>query len=302
MIILKRALGPVFALTAAFLAGTVVAAETGSGPYPAVFEEDATLPDHVVYRPEKLADVKPGSLGIYVFGNGGCSRDGTGSQNHLLEIASQGYLVIAPGIIPSAHPPATDPSSPGAPPAGGQLQAATAPESLTQAIDWAVRENGREGSPYYHKLAPDEIAVSGWSCGGLQAIAVAADPRITTVVIMNSGVFNQGNPIAGLNVDKTMLAGVHGSVIYVMGGPTDIAYANGRDDYARITHIPAAYVDIPVGHGGTYMQPHGGIGAEIVTAWLNWRLKGDQGAAAKFQGDTCSYCIDTRVTYEHKNF
>jgi hypothetical protein len=286
-----------FCLAAAILAGPALAGE-GSGPYPAVFEENAGLPDHVVYRPEHMEAVKAGELGLYVFGNGGCSTDGTSSRNHLLEIASQGYLVVAPGIIPSAHPKTEGEAQPG----NGQLRAPTAPEALTDAIDWAVRENARPDSPYYHRLAPGKIAASGWSCGGLQAIAIAKDPRISTFVIMNSGVFNAGNPIAGLNVDKAMLASLHGSVIYVMGGPTDIAYNNGRDDYSRITHIPAAYIDIPVGHGGTYMEPNGGIGAEVVTAWLNWRLKDDATAARKFTGDGCGYCVDKRIVYEHKNF
>ena len=294
---MKRTLGLLCGLAFTALVGNVHAGE-GSGAYPAVLEEDAGLPEHVVYRPENLAAVKDGALGVYVFGNGGCSTDGTSSRNHLLEIASQGYLVIAPGIIPSAHPQPAN----AAPTQSGQLRAPTAPESLTDAIDWAVRENTREGSPYYHRLAPGKIAASGWSCGGLQAIAIAKDPRIATVIVMNSGVFNEGNPIAGLKVDKSMLADLHGSVLYVMGGPSDIAYANGRDDYGRISHIPAAYVDIPVGHGGTYMEPNGGIGAEIVTAWLNWRLKDDQAAAGKFQGEACGYCADKRIVYEHKNF
>ncbi|MGN6208930.1 hypothetical protein [Asticcacaulis sp.] len=293
---LKKAFGLLCGLAMVSVAGNALAGE-GTGAYPAVFEEDAGLPDHVVYRPENLAAVKDGALGVYVFGNGGCSTDGTSSRNHLLEIASHGYLVIAPGVIPSQHPkPAT------APPGNGQLKAPTAPEALTEAIDWAVRENDRQGSPYYHRLAPGKIAASGWSCGGLQAIAIAKDPRISTFVIMNSGVFNGANPIAGLNVDKSMLADLHGSVIYVMGGPSDIAYANGRDDYSRISHIPAAYIDIPVGHGGTYMEPNGGIGAEVVTAWLNWRLKGDATAASQFAGDGCGYCTDKRIVYEHKNF
>lgn len=284
-------------LVAAFLAGPALAGE-GSGPYTAIFEEDAGLPDHVVYRPEHMEAVKAGELGLYVFGNGGCSTDGTSSRNHLLEIASQGYLVVAPGTIPSAHPKTEGETQAG----NGRLRAPTAPEALTEAIDWAVRENDRQGSPYYHRLAPGKIAASGWSCGGLQAIAIAKDPRISTFVIMNSGVFNGANPIAGLNVDKSMLADLHGSVIYVMGGPEDIAYANGRDDYSRISQIPAAYVDIPVGHGGTYMAPNGGIGAEIVTAWLDWRLKGDPTAAARFSGEACGYCTDKRIVYEHKNF
>ncbi|MGN6363157.1 hypothetical protein [Asticcacaulis taihuensis] len=293
---MKKPLALLVGLAFAAVAVNALAGE-GTGAFPAVFEEDAGLPDHVVYRPENLAAVKDGALGVYVFGNGGCSTDGTSSRNHLLEIASHGYLVIAPGVIPSQHP---QPEM--AQPGKGQLKAPTAPESLTEAIDWAVRENGRQGSPYYHRLAQGKIAASGWSCGGLQAIAIAKDPRIATFVIMNSGVFNGANPIAGLNVNKSMLADLHGSVIYVMGGPSDIAYANGRDDYSRISRIPAAYIDIPVGHGGTYMEPNGGIGAEIVTAWLDWRLKGDTTVAAKFRGEACGYCTDKRIVYEHKNF
>jgi dienelactone hydrolase len=294
---MKRTLGLLAGMVfAAF--GTYAVAETGSGRYPAVFEEDPTLPAHVVYRPEKLADLKSEKLGIYVFGNGACSADGTSSKNHLLEIASHGYLAVAPGTIPAPQP---QDATPGGPPAGG-LRASTKAESLTEAIDWAIRENSRQGSPYYQRLDPKKIAVSGFSCGGLQAISIAKDPRIATVVVMNSGVFNEGNPIAGLNVNKAMLADIHGSVLYVLGGTTDIAHANGMDDYKRINHIPAAHIDIPVGHGGTYMAPHGGIGAEVVTAWLNWRLKGDATSGKKFHGEGCVYCVDKRITYEYKNF
>ncbi|EGF90006.1 hypothetical protein ABI_44330 [Asticcacaulis biprosthecium C19] len=282
------------ALAAAGMAGHAAAE---SGPYKVVVEEDPTLPEHVVYRPADINGVKSGALPVYVFGNGACSHDGTSSRNHLAEIASHGYLVVAPGIIPANHPaPAEEQRQP------GQLKASNSAESLTQAIDWALKENGRSDSRYYGRVAADKVAASGFSCGGLQAISVARDPRISTVVVMNSGVFNDGNPIAGINVSKAMLADLHGSVIYVLGGPTDIAYNNGRDDYKRINHIPAAYVDIPVGHGGTYMEPNGGIGAEIVTAWLDWKLKGDASAADKFSGESCGYCVDKRIIYEKKNF
>lgn len=294
---MTRFLALTLGVAAAALAFAAAAEETGTGPYPAVFEEDPTLPAHVVYHPQTLSALKGEKLGLYVFGNGACSRDGTSSKNHLLEIASHGYLAIAPGTIPGPKPA----EAPQGPPPGG-LKAATAPDALTEAIDWALKENARKGSPYYQRLDPKKIAVSGFSCGGLQAIAIAKDPRIATLVVMNSGVFNAGNPIAGLNVDKSMLNDIHGSVLYVLGGPTDIAYANGSDDYRRITHIPAAHIDIPVGHGGTYMDPHGGIGAEVVTHWLNWKLRGDKVSAAKFVGEACGYCQDSRLTYARKNF
>ncbi|WP_436803976.1 hypothetical protein [Sphingomonas sp. DT-51] len=270
--------------------------EHGTGRYPALFEERADLPGHVVYRPADLSRVGRGALGIYVFGNGGCSADGTSSRNHLLEIASHGYIAIASGTIPrgtAAPAPAPEP--------GARLSAPTETRALTDAIDWAQRENRRAGSPLAGRLAADRIAVSGYSCGGLQALSAAQDPRVTTAVIMNSGFFAPGaNPIAGVVSDKALLATLHGSVLYVLGGPTDIAVANGTDDYRRLPALPAALVNIPVGHGGTYMQPHGGLGAEVVTHWLDWKLKGDRRAAGWFTGARCGYCTDTRLTIERK--
>ena len=275
--------------------------ERGSGGYPAIFEERADLPDHVVYRPANLGALGRTRLGIYVFGNGGCSADGTSSRNHLLEIASHGYLVIASGTIPKPKAAAATPSPPPAP--GTKLTSATPTRALTDAIDWAQRENARAGSPFKGRIATTEIAASGWSCGGLQALSAAQDPRVTTAVIMNSGFFPEGaNPIGGVVSDKALLKTLHGSILYVLGGPTDIAAANGTDDFRRIDQIPAAVVNIPVGHGGTYMQPHGGIAAEVVTAWLDWRLKNDLTAAARFVGEDCGFCQDKRLTIERKRF
>jgi len=79
-------------------------------------------------------------------------------------------------------------------------------------------------------------------------------------------------------------------VAYFLGGPTDLAYANGKDDFSRLTTVPAFLGSIHSGHGGTYMHPGGGWFGEVGVAWLKWRLNGDQSAAKYFEGADCSLC------------
>ncbi len=107
--------------------------------------------------------------------------------------------------------------------------------------------------------------------------------------------------MAGMELKKSALRTLHTPVIYVQGGPTDIAYANGRDDFARIDHVPAVMVDLPVGHGGTYFEPNGGKAARIVVDWLEWQLRGDSEAAKSFLGPDCGLCGDHEVEIETKN-
>ena len=154
----------------------------GTGRFPAMKEEVVSLPRHVVYRPADLADLGPAKLGVVAWGNGGCSDDGASSRFHLLEIASHGYLVIASGRILSG--PGAPPRDPGPAATPGQPQAPrTQVSDLTEAVDWALAENQRSGSPYFGRIDPALIAYSGWSCGGVQALQVAKDPRAKTLVI-----------------------------------------------------------------------------------------------------------------------
>jgi hypothetical protein len=59
------------------------------------------------------------------------------------------------------------------------------------------------------------------------------------------------------------------------------------DDFHRISHVPAIAVNYPVGHGGTYRQPHGGEFTVPALAWLDWQLKGNTEAAKMFEGNDC---------------
>lgn len=264
----------------------------GTGRFPALKEEVASLPDHVVYRPSNLAGLGSTKLGVYLFGNGGCVDDGASARLHLLEIASHGYLAIAPGRIRTG-PGATAPSS----------QVRTSYKDLLSALDWAQAQNADPKSPYYRRIDPTAVAVSGFSCGGVQALRVAGDKRVKTVVVMNSGLFNEGEGIAlpAMDVPKSTLMSLHTPTLYVLGGETDIAWANGTDDVKRIGHVPVFLADLKgVGHGGTYWEPNGGKAAAVVVAWLNWQLRADARAGRTFLGKDCGLCKDPAWAVQQK--
>jgi hypothetical protein len=187
-------------------------------------------------------------------------------------------------------------------PGGAIPPPATKAAGLTEAIDWALKENARAGSPYFGRINPSWIAVSGWSCGGLQALQVAADSRVHAVIIHSSGIFSAGaSPIPGMDINKGALAKLHTPVIYILGGPTDIAYANGEDDFKRIERVPVMVANLDVGHGGTFMQPNGGLEASVAVSWLDWQLKGDAKAAKRFVGAECGLCKDSKWKVQKKN-
>ncbi|MCC6201659.1 MAG: hypothetical protein IT494_01485, partial [Gammaproteobacteria bacterium] len=174
-------------------------------------------------------------------------------------------------------------------------------QQLAAAISWALAENARPGSAYYGLIDPKAIAVSGFSCGGLQALLNAADPRVATVVMMNSGLFPEGpTTMAGMTADKGLLDTLHTPILYVLGGPTDIAYTAGMDDFARITHVAAAVANIDKGHGGTYWEPNGGAAAQVVVKWLDWQLRGDAAAGRMFTGTDCGLCRDPAWSLQTK--
>jgi hypothetical protein len=270
----------------------------GSGRFPALKEADPGLPGQVVYRPANLAALGGTKLGVYAFGNGSCTDDAAHTRMHLLEVASHGYLVIVPGSIYTGPGAIERPAD--LPPAGPNA-VLTTHEQLGEAITWALAENMRAGSPYYGLIDPEAIAVSGFSCGGLQALFNAGDPRVSTVVMMNSGLFPEGaTTMAGMTADKTLLQSLHTPILYVLGGESDIAYTAGMDDFARITQVPAAVANIDKGHGGTYWDENGGAAAQVVVQWLNWQLRDDPAAKRMFVGEDCGLCSDPEWTLQSK--
>lgn len=286
------------------LAQQPVSDQPPSGVLGAVMEYDpAHQPAVTLYRPRDLAAAK--GLPIVAWGNGGCvANGGAAARRFLLELASHGYFVVAlgkPGPDPRLTPTSNrDPSprlSP-VPPGNDETQAS----ELTGAIDWASAENARAGSIYQGKLDPSKVAVMGHSCGGLQTLAVQADPRIKASMIWNSGVYERPAGRVGVRPTKAVLNDVHAPIFYAQGGPTDIAYEAVKDDYTRLPpNIPAVMVESNVGHSGTFAQAGGGAYAELARAWLDRWLKGDASRSALFAGKDCGLCRDADWKISRRN-
>jgi len=248
----------------------------GNGPYKSIMRADPSLgQEHTIFVPQNLSVFnaqKP--LPVLVWGNGACANSPFEHMNFLNEIASNGFIVLATGEIPMTDEWYRGPMS--------------RSEQQIESLDWIMAQNADPQSPYYQKIDTKHICMAGMSCGGLQTLFNCADPRITALMICNSGLFKQenaGQAVGGMPMPpKEKLKEIHTPIIYILGGPTDIAYENGMDDFHRISHVPAYAANFPVGHGGTYREPHGGEFTVTALAWLNWQLKGDQEAAKMFVG------------------
>jgi dienelactone hydrolase len=253
-----------------------VVEDGGTGPYKVLMLEDPSLEAHTIFAPQDLSPFgKKNPLPVLVWGNGACTNSPWEHYLFLNEIASHGFLVIATGYIPMEDKPYRGPMS-------------TSAQQI-ESIDWAIAQNADKESPYYGRIDVEHIAAAGMSCGGLQTLDNATDPRLTTIMICNSGLFlNPGTAVPGMPMPaKERLQEITVPVIYILGGPEDIAYENGMDDFHRLVNVPAFAANYPVGHGGTYRQPHGGEFTVPALAWLQWRLKGDQEAAKMFVGADC---------------
>ena len=288
----KSFLSAAFAATALMAVGAVsmsfttmdekptsrVVEEGGTGPYKAVMKEEPTLEAHTIFVPQDLSAFnEKKALPVLVWGNGACNNSPFEHYKFLNEIASHGYIVVATGFMPQEGERYHGPRS--------------TTEQQIEAMDWVEQQNADKNSPYYGKIDVKNICVAGMSCGGLQTLFNCADKRIKTLMICNSGLFNQenaGSAVGGMPMPpKSKLKEIHSCIIYILGGEKDIAYGNGMDDFHRIDHVPACATNFPVGHGGTYAQPHGGEFSVVALAWLNWQLKGDQQAAKMFKGADC---------------
>ncbi|MCF0174689.1 MAG: hypothetical protein HUJ95_05035 [Bacteroidales bacterium] len=273
----------------------IVIEDGGSGPYKAVLEVSAEAPDYTLYHPADMdyAVKKEGALPLILWANGGCAWTSKGAENYLSEVASHGYMVVAVGVYDEKAQP---------------QQGMTDTEYQIHAIDVMQALNDNPESVFYKKIDMKHICAIGHSCGGGQALTTAiADSRVTSCIALNSG-FSRVRPpfpveepgsrrpaegpkdgfaksvaeggLYGKEFGGTMtqddLANLHCPVAYLIGGPTDIAYNNANENFELINQVPVVLCNLPVGHGATYTQHHGGAFAEISIKWFDFLLKGNK--------------------------
>ncbi len=244
------------------------------------------LPTHTIYFPSDLsASTAKEKLPVLVWGNGACANDGKRFEKTLTKIASHGFLVVAVGLFePKAGAAATT---------GGQM---------IEGVDWAIKANSADG-PLHGRIDTGHIALMGQSCGGLMTIEAAHDPRIVTIGVINSGVINgsSGSSRSMSSATKDTLKTIHTPALYINGGDNDAAFPNANDDYERIDHVPVFYGSMNgAGHIATHRHKNGGRFAEVITAWLQYQLRGDTEAGSMFLGPQCGLCTDPAWTVRRK--
>jgi hypothetical protein len=221
---------------------------------------------YTVYRPADPQAVG-GTLPVVVFGNGACAHTDNSEDRQILSfIASKGFAVVDIG------------SADGSP--NGLSSGSPNPSLLTDAITWAQREQTRSGSPLQQHLNLAEVAAAGHSCGGLEALVAGEYSRVSAVVSLDSGFFADGS----FGYSRNELTKLHSPVLYLSGGPSDIAYTNTVDNY-NLTTVPAVLAVQPqAGHTGFITGGQVTDGMTAVVSFLDMVLNGNQTARAYILG------------------
>jgi dienelactone hydrolase len=297
MKLLGKSLLALTAFSAALLAGVAIAGDDENDQshpgnvapamnrfYSIVREPALSLADHTVFMPADLDAFGPRTLPVVFWANGGCSPSNYGFTFLLTILASHGFVVIANGAYYA---------EPGA--------GTVTPSKLIAAMDWAQSSESRR--QFDNRLDLNKVAVAGQSCGGLEALVAGADSRVKTVLALNTGFFP--TPLNGYG--REQLANLHVPVLWVNGGPTDVAYQNSIDNYNILLsqHKPVYLAsNAHAGHSGLWFGIRDGVGntamlaqAEAITTnWLDYFLNGNSTAASYFFGSGCGLCVQPEWT------
>jgi dienelactone hydrolase len=224
------------------------------GPYQVTIREDPHFPNRTIYVPEKMG--LNTSVPILAWENGICYKYGRMYATFLAEIASHGYLVVAPG------------------PPNKRVNGSTTAKWQMDSIDYA-------GAWTTAPFRPDvsRVAVGGHSCGGMESVTNAAadkTKKIKTILLLNSG------------GSEEKIRQITAPMLIIHGGDEDVAVPASNDNFDLLADekptLPVFKAVLETGHLGSFWKPRGGIYAETVVHWLDWQLKGQTWAKNWFVG------------------
>jgi hypothetical protein len=197
-------------------------------------------------------------------------------------LATHGFFVLASNTLPGI---------------GTELELG---KELTAALDWAVMENTRQGSPFFGKLDTTKLAAMGYSMGSLATFTMANDPRLTTTVHISGGNM-VAERVNNLRAPAAFFCGIpKPDCTNLLAADCDIAAANCDIDFA-MAKTPVFYGNFASGHLGILSPPYQEqIQAETV-AWLRWQLMADTTLKARFVGPDCAVCKDMNWKVQQKN-
>lgn len=310
----------------------------GSGPYKAIITSDQSFPDYAIYRPAdmKAAVDAEGKLPIIVYGNGGCRAISVEFEKFLTEIASHGYVIAAIGPLShmnllqswQAQIPSSDASMlnramdwwveqanrPGSEyynmidtdKIAAMGQSCGGLQALTASTDPRVKTSVILNSGIFKIVMPDFSQINVDSL-------VNTLPEDTQARIKKAGntkeelekafmqVTSESAGIGG-TMNKAGLQKLHAPLVYIIGGPDDIAYENAEDDYQEINHLPIAVANLPVGHSGTYQADYGGQFSIVALKWLDWQFKRRDDESTFFLNEEYVKKYFPEWNVKHKNF
>jgi hypothetical protein len=241
-----------------------------TGPLMPVIEVHSNFPEWTVYRPEPLDPEKKHP--IVVFGNGGCLLNGTLFGQWTFELASYGVVSVVDGK------PQTKASDD---PIVNGIRSGPDGKPLVMALDWITAENERPCSLFYHKLDLAKIAVAGQSCGGMMTLLAAGDKRVSTALVLSSG----------LSGDNSMLFSTyHAPMLFITGGTSDMLHSTALANMMAINNVPIWFGSQNSGHMGTWDQINAGEMGRAATGWVRWKLLDEPGADKMFVGPDCELC------------
>jgi len=225
------------------------------GRYRAVFREDRAFPNRTIYHPLNVA---PGErVPILAWENGLCYLYGRMYQEFLREIASHGYLVVAPG-------------------APNNVTAGRTSQAFQQESVQLARAFGNS-APF--SVDTSKVALAGHSCGGGETLrnlaTVDTEAQVATGLIFNSGGSQQ------------QIREVVSPMLWVHGGLNDTQETMERNlEYVERERpdLRVALVGLQTGHLGSFWSPRGGIYAETAVKWLDATLKNDLTSQDYFVG------------------